>query len=541
VVVLAAAMAGIPCAVAPLPIEGHLPPDCWASSQSDCLGRPGCRWFSYHAEGGCDFCEEWFGDQANITGCHPWPAADYCEHTIFRSAQSKYGDNPANDVFREVVRHYHVTQGSGELGNPHLKEVVCSVWCDFSPPFECFGQPRTLHELKGVNYGGRFIPESYLRTPGSEDLFSGIAPPAQARSVSLCDLGSVPDAAARMAAFLDLNIRQEHFDAMAKRKFNMVRLPLGYWNLIDVPGNAAPNSFDANRWHNLQAIMPAAKYADWIENAFSFAEKAGLRVLLDLHGAPGGQSGNAFTGCDQGAGQAFFDTAWNRALAVQAIEAMAMICARHSASCFGIELLNEPAGSTGPGLEPEKEISRLTLQSFYRDAIEVARRHVHWDVPLVIMDWPGWLPWWKDQEVFSYAAHGRIVFSTHTYYLDAFMTGQEETRQYFASGDIAKIADFYLHSRYDIMVSEYALNNHGSGSALDDAFNYNSLENWFVNQFNQYGMGSMLWNFDAGEMMEAWGPVTVERLGASPIDWKKIFTGTPLWNRVRVSSDPIIS
>jgi len=68
------------------------------------------------------------------------------------------------------------------------------------------------------------------------------------------------------------------------------------------------------------------------------------------------------------------------------------------------------------------------------------------------------------------------------------------------------------------------LNNHGTGGANDDAFDYNSLANWFVHQFNQHGIGSMVWNFDAGPC--AWGPVAADKVGKRPIEWKTIFNDT---------------
>ncbi|CAK0839490.1 unnamed protein product, partial [Prorocentrum cordatum] len=219
-------------------------------------------------------------------------AADWCERTVLRQALGRYDGRPDDDVFRDAISRYQVSQGNGELGNPHQKRAVCSVWCDFSDPGNCTAKLRAKHEVKGVNYGGRLVPEYYLQMPGSDKLFAGIRPPEELprATVSLCDVAQASDARQRLTRFLDLNINQEHFEAMALQGFNTVRLPLGYWELVGLPGNATPNSLSGDRWRHLQYIMPASAYMKWINNVFEYAERYGLKVLLDLHGGPGGQT-----------------------------------------------------------------------------------------------------------------------------------------------------------------------------------------------------------------------------------------------------------
>jgi len=501
------------------------------AASEQCLGRRGCRWFSSPRAGGdCGLCKDWFGEGRSLSGCHSWDPTDYCGRLVFAAARDLYKGAPTDRAFREAISHYEVTQGSAEPGNPFHKEAVCSVWCDYTWPYQCYGQPRAKDELKGANYGGRFIPEAYLQLRGMDKLFQGVTFPDSVNGqpvsdVSLCDVGNTSDAATRMAKFLDINIQQDHFDLMAAFGFNTVRLPLGYWNVIGLPGRSAPNSAGADRWRRLQYIMPAENYTGWIDKVFLYASRSGLKVMLDLHGAPGGQSDNPFTGCDQGKYHVYFDTDWNKELAVQAIEAMAKICRRWEDWCHGVELLNEPIGSGGPEALDDGHIPREHLRDFYLDAIKAARRHLGREKPLVVMDWGAWLPWWREQEPFSYAEHGRIVFSTHTY--GPFIKEQEETREYFRI-DMRRIAEFYLQSKYDIMVSEYALDNHGPGGIDDDPFDYNSLENWFVGQFSQFGLGSMIWNFDSAWWMKTWGPVAADKVGKHAVKWKQILAHEPL-------------
>ena len=59
---------------------------------------------------------------------------------------------------------------------------------------------------------------------------------------------------------------------MKQLGINFVRLPLGYWNVIDMQG--APNARDAQakeRMSHLAEIMPAAGYKKYIDQIIGYA------------------------------------------------------------------------------------------------------------------------------------------------------------------------------------------------------------------------------------------------------------------------------
>ena len=104
-----------------------------------------------------------------------------------------------------------------------------------SPP----PSPFYAGEIRGINYGGRFIPERWLRLPGYGELYAGaFSTCASGRcDVSLCDVAvTAPDAGKRMLRFLDSAIRPEHFEQIARNGFNLVRLQVfvgeGAWFLL---------------------------------------------------------------------------------------------------------------------------------------------------------------------------------------------------------------------------------------------------------------------------------------------------------------------
>ena len=144
---------------------------------------------------------------------------------------------------------------------------------------------------------GRFIPENWLNLPGMSELYVNATVGIDPRlctvgdcKLSTCDIAATgPGAGDRMLRYLNDSIREEHFERMAAAGFNFVRLPLGYWNVLDVEDAPDAPAHDAARWLALQRMLPASSYAPHIDRVIRLAQRHRLRVLLDLHGAPGGR------------------------------------------------------------------------------------------------------------------------------------------------------------------------------------------------------------------------------------------------------------
>lgn len=65
-------------------------------------------------------------------------------------------------------------------------------------------------------------------------------------------------------------ITQEDFNEIASFGLNHVRIPLGYWALLALDGDPY-----------VQGQLPI------LDQAIGWARTAGLRVMIDIHGAPG--------------------------------------------------------------------------------------------------------------------------------------------------------------------------------------------------------------------------------------------------------------
>jgi Endoglucanase len=169
--------------------------------------------------------------------------------------------------------------------------------------------------LRGIGLGNWLVPEGYMW-----GLPATATSPRQIEGLIAAVLGS-----AGAARFWD-RWRSEYVSdvdlaEIAGAGFDHVRLPLSWRLLITVDGTVIEDGF-----------VQLDRFVD-------SCERHGLGVVLDLHAAPGGQTG---TNIDDSAGlpELFFDAHW-RNLTVRLWRAIAERYA-HSTTVLAYDLLNEP-------------------------------------------------------------------------------------------------------------------------------------------------------------------------------------------------------
>jgi hypothetical protein len=138
---------------------------------------------------------------------------------------------------------------------------------------------KIVSPIRGVNLGGWFIPEVWM-TP---NFYVGTG---LGWGGSLCRMVNYSRSLAeqRMRKMLSTWITEKDFMEIAAFGFHSVRIPIGYWNVMEDPYEMfAPSN------HSI-----SLHYIDW---AFDMAEKYNLTVLLDMHGAAGSQNGIDHSGC----------------------------------------------------------------------------------------------------------------------------------------------------------------------------------------------------------------------------------------------------
>ncbi|XP_006661724.2 uncharacterized protein LOC102701660 isoform X1 [Oryza brachyantha] len=143
-------------------------------------------------------------------------------------------------------------------------------------------------------------------------------------------------------------IVENDFRFISSNGLNAVRIPVGWWIASD-PDPPAP--FVGG---SLQAL----------DNAFKWAEKYNIGIIVGLHAAPGSQNGWEH-GATRDGSLEWGTTAANITQTVEVIDFLASRYAKR-ASLLAIELLNEP-------LAPK--VSLATLTKYYQEAYNVVRKY----------------------------------------------------------------------------------------------------------------------------------------------------------------------
>ncbi len=170
--------------------------------------------------------------------------------------------------------------------------------------------------LRGVGLGNWLLPEGYMWKFGD-----ATSSPRQIEAHIERLVG--PDRAALFwTRYRDSFITESDIIRIAELGFDHVRLPLNARYLIDGDGGFLSEGFRR------------------IDDLLAWCARHELWVLLDLHGAPGGQTGTNIDDSRHGRPELFMDRRW-RDLTIRLWEEIARRY-RHDTVVLGYDLLNEP-------------------------------------------------------------------------------------------------------------------------------------------------------------------------------------------------------
>jgi glucan 1,3-beta-glucosidase len=237
-----------------------------------------------------------------------------------------------------------------------------------SPLYKDGNWQTPARAIRGVNLGGWLVLEKWM----SPTLFAGTAAGDEFA------LSQVPGGRERIERHRQTWITEADFRWIAEYGFDAVRLPVGFWTL--------------------QEAKPYLSGAEHLQNAFDWAQKYDLKVLLDLHGAQGSQNGWDHSGQ---AGEIGWTKPENQAASLRTLSELAERYGAHP-NLWGLELLNEP----------KQEVSLEILRGFYQSAYQVLRPKLPASVAIVVHDgfragaWQGFAPT---------PQYSNVVLDTHMY------------------------------------------------------------------------------------------------------------------------------
>jgi quinol monooxygenase YgiN len=170
--------------------------------------------------------------------------------------------------------------------------------------------------LRGIGLGNWLLPEGYMWLFGD-----GLASPRQIEA-HFESLVGADRAAEFWKRFQGAFISETDFAMIANLGFDHVRLPINARGVMAADGTFLEEGFAL------------------IERAVSWSAQYGLRILLDLHGAPGGQTGTNIDDSENGRPELFMDPK-HREHTVELWRELARRYRDHEA-VLGYDLLNEP-------------------------------------------------------------------------------------------------------------------------------------------------------------------------------------------------------
>jgi glucan 1,3-beta-glucosidase len=200
--------------------------------------------------------------------------------------------------------------------------------------------------LRGVNLGGWLVLEKWMKP----SLFERLE--ARDETTWCVELGR--EAPARLLAHWESFITREDFAWLAEVGINAVRIPVGHW--IFGPPYPYHPKYGANRHPFVEGGIEV------LDRALDWARELGLRVVLDLHAAPGCQNG-----FDNGGIQDVCEWHTREEYLAHSVDLLGRLAERYRAnSCLhAIEVLNEPRWDVPTDL----------LEAWYLRAYEAIRAH----------------------------------------------------------------------------------------------------------------------------------------------------------------------
>ncbi|KAF2758595.1 glycoside hydrolase [Pseudovirgaria hyperparasitica] len=211
-------------------------------------------------------------------------------------------------------------------------------------------------KVRGVNIGGWLVLEPWI-TPS---IFEQFSPAEVVDEYTLNQkLGTQRAHDEVLKPHWDSWVTFEDFKRIKDYGFNVVRIPIGYW---------------AYATYGSPYAQGAAPYLD---NAIDWARATGLKVFIDLHGAPGSQNGF------DNSGQKTSNPLWLTGdTTQQTLEVIQIIADKYAQPMYqdvvvGIQLLNEPLMSNLQG-------GQDGVRQYYRDGYGNVRTVS--DTPVILHD-----------------------------------------------------------------------------------------------------------------------------------------------------------
>ncbi|MBI9009437.1 MAG: cellulase family glycosylhydrolase [Tenericutes bacterium] len=316
-----------------------------------------------------------------------------------------------------------------------------------------------IDKIRGVNLGGWLVLEKWM-TP---ELYAGFD---EAHDEYNLLLKLEDSRQAILKKHRDTFITEKDFEWMSEYGLNVLRLPIGHWLFEDK--------------------YPYINSLEYVKKAFFWAEKYGMKILLNVHAAPGCQ--NAF---DNGGLSGICD--WQKYDNIDKtlvfIEQMTNYF-KEEKSLYGIQVLNEPRW----------DIDISIIQEFYLNSYRIIRKYLNDDYVIVFHD-AFRLNQWK--EFFTSNDFTNVILDTHMYQVFSYNDKRRIPVEVLEKTSILRYRELEKIDFVDIVIGEWSLGVHKF--ALDQITDDFMRESFYTavghNLLTTYETtkGWFFWNYNLSE------------------------------------------
>ncbi|KAK9489898.1 glycoside hydrolase superfamily [Lipomyces doorenjongii] len=293
------------------------------------------------------------------------------------------------------------------------------------------------HTIRGVNVGGWLILEQWL----GGDIWN--TAPDASDEYSFCNSLGQDAAFSALQQHWSTWFTKDTVNELASYGINALRIPIGYWSVVK----------DQSQPYVMGAM-------DYLDQALGWAEDAGLKVWIDLHGIPGSQNG-----FDNSGRAGAVDWQTNSSNIPASITVLQSLAEKYSASNYSdvvvaIELVNEPISWSPNNVSVTRQ--------FYIDAYSAVRSSLtdNQDLQIIMHDSFVNLSDWSDMPSTVNASYDQLGLDTHIYQVFT-----PETTTLDGPGHVQKACDYQysLQSSNDVLPT-YA----GEWSAAEEVCIYSN-------------------------------------------------------------------
>ncbi|KAI6082746.1 glucan 1,3-beta-glucosidase precursor [Hypoxylon rubiginosum] len=303
-------------------------------------------------------------------------------------------------------------------------------------------------KIRGVNLGGWLVLEPWI-TPS----FFEVTPDNVVDEYTLTQTLGADESSTRLEQHWSTWITADDFSDIASKGLNFVRIPVGYWSVTPLSGDPY--------------VDGGYKY---LGMALDWAGDNDLKVMIDLHGAPGSQNGLDNSGRRGAISWTQGDTV---SQTLTALNKLRDDFASHPAVA-SIELLNEPMS---PNLNMD------TVRQFMTEGVNNLQGGAN--IAIAFHDAFLGPTSWNDWGAAS--ASSSLLLDTHHY--EVFDNGQLQMSvdQHVSSacgfgGTMATSNKWTISGEFSGAMTDCAkwLNGRGVGARYDGTFNYNGQSSTFI-------------------------------------------------------------